>query len=169
MMTLRGPSGSELPGKPVAPYWVGFADELLPDMSRLVARQVPNLFERLSGTAEAKEGASNLLFRAVAEECRRTLAGDPAHAALACFLMRRIHAQTFRAWLCLGLSQQFDELEAHLAEKTERAALLNSLNDPKAIARLAPDNAPEVEKKLFESDLGITLRCLTRQPAVAAD
>ena len=162
MISTCDRSGCALPAKPAAPYWVGFADELLPEMSRLVTLQAPNLFERLWTTAEAKRGIANPLFLSVAEECRRILAGDPAYAALACYVMRRIHAQTFRAWLCLGLPEQFDELDGHLRHNGERTALLNRLSDPQTITRLAPENTPEVEKKLFESDFGITMRCLIR-------
>ncbi|HEX4275623.1 MAG TPA: hypothetical protein VHZ74_09730 [Bryobacteraceae bacterium] len=84
-------------------------------------------------------------------------------------ILRRSHTSTFQEWLCFGLEQQKEELEAYFSglEGDKREIIANWLTlEP--WNNWVPGESRDVERKLFGADLGIVMELVRGEYGVSS-
>jgi hypothetical protein len=84
-------------------------------------------------------------------------------------VLRRSHMTVFQEWLCYGLDRQKDELEEYLAGlKEDRREIVANWLTLEPYVTWVPGESRDVERKLFDDDLGMVLELIRNEYGVAS-
>ena len=84
-------------------------------------------------------------------------------------ILRQSHISVFQRWLCFGLEQQKEELEAYFSELGgDRRELISNWLALEPYNNWVPGESRDVERKLFSADLGVVLELIRVEYGVSS-
>jgi hypothetical protein len=84
-------------------------------------------------------------------------------------VLRRSHMAVFQEWLCFGLESQKEELEEYLSGLNgDRREIMANWITLEPYVSWVPAESRDVERKLFQDDLGVVLEILRAEYGVAS-
>jgi hypothetical protein len=84
-------------------------------------------------------------------------------------IIRRSHMSVFQEWLCFGLEQQKEEIEAYFSGLQEdRREIIATWSSLEPWNHWVPGESRDVERKLFGADLAVILELLRSEYGVAS-
>jgi hypothetical protein len=84
-------------------------------------------------------------------------------------ILRQSHINVFQDWLCFGLEQQKEELEAYFSELGgDRRELISNWLALEPYNNWVPGESRDVERKLFSADLAVILELIRVEYGVSS-
>jgi hypothetical protein len=84
-------------------------------------------------------------------------------------VLRRSHMSVFQEWLCFGLERQKNELEEYFSGlEGDRRGIISTWLTLEPWSNWVPGESRDVERKLFNADLGVILELIRAEHGVAS-